>query len=242
MNTSPQLILFDIDATLLKTNRLGIRAMEIAGRELFDRDMDASNIDYAGRLDPLILRDILITNDITPTDTLLADFRAGYCKHLTQLFLEQPDAAHPLPGVLHLLTALRAHSSATLGILTGNFPETGTLKITNAGIDMDHFAILVWGDESPHNPPAREHLPAVAIDKHEQHTGSPTNPQRVLIVGDTIHDVACASAHNCRCLAVATGVHDEATLAHAGADHVVATLADTDAILSWMQFTITSST
>jgi phosphoglycolate phosphatase len=242
MNESPELILFDIDATLLKTNRLGIRAMEIAGRELFDRELDAGLVDYAGRLDPLILIDILKTNNIDPSDSTLADFRAGYFHHLKELFSIHPDSAYPLPGVQDLLTSLRTHTDAILGVLTGNFPETGTLKITNAGIDMDNFTICVWADDSPHIPPAREHLPAVGIDKHEAHTGSRPEPHRVLIIGDTIHDVSCAHAHNCKCLAVATGVHDESTLTQAGADHVVPDLADTDAILTWMGFETTSAT
>lgn len=234
MNDTPQLILFDIDATLLKTNALGIRAMEHAGLELHGKDMNAGGINYAGRLDPLILRDILTENDIEPTREALDAFRDGYRRHLTRLFEEFPDSAYPLPGVLDLLDALRAHASITLGVLTGNFAETGTMKITRAGIDMNRFEILVWGDDSPHEEPAREHLPGVGIDKHEAHTGERTDPSRVLIIGDTVHDVSCAHAHGCICLGVATGIYNEDDLRDAGAHHVVPDLSDTEAILSWM--------
>ncbi|MHC4975360.1 MAG: HAD family hydrolase [Planctomycetota bacterium] len=241
MNDTPQLILFDIDATLLKTNALGIRAMEHAGLELYERDMNASGINYAGRLDPLILIDILVENSIDPTPEELARFRDGYHRHLKRLFEEFPDSSYALPGVQDLLEALRAHASTTLGVLTGNFPETGTMKITRAGIDMDHFEILVWGDDSPHDKPAREHLPGVAIEKHEAHTGSRPDPSRVLIIGDTIHDVSCAHAHDCICLGVATGLYSHDDLRDAGAHHVVEDLSNTEAIMAWMRLAATTT-
>ena len=54
-----------------------------------------------------------------------------------------------------------------------------------------------------------------------------------MIIGDTIHDVACAAAHDCRCLAVCTGGTTEAQLRQAGATTVVPDLADSDAIIDW---------
>jgi len=44
------------------------------------------------------------------------------------------------------------------------------------------------------------------------------------VIGDTLHDVACARAHGMRCLAVATGGTTAERLAAAGADWVVADL------------------
>ena len=42
-----------------------------------------------------------------------------------------------------------------LGVLTGNFAETGRLKLRHCGIDPDAFQLHVWGDESPHPRPSR---------------------------------------------------------------------------------------
>lgn len=60
------------------------------------------------------------------------------------------------------------------------------------------------------------------------------DPQSVVIIGDTIHDVRCAKDTGCRALAVATGHHDADTLREAGADLVVDDLTDTTMLLNWM--------
>jgi phosphoglycolate phosphatase len=54
------------------------------------------------------------------------------------------------------------------------------------------------------------------------------------VIGDTPHDVACAKAHGCRALAVATGYTSAADLSSAGADRVIADLSDTDGVLEWI--------
>ena len=53
------LILFDVDATLITTSRTGIQAMGLAGRAAFGDSFDEHRVEYAGRLDPLIIADLL---------------------------------------------------------------------------------------------------------------------------------------------------------------------------------------
>ena len=62
------LILFDIDMTLITTGGSGMKAMGDAGRELFGESFATGGIDFAGRLDPLIISEMLARHDfITPT-------------------------------------------------------------------------------------------------------------------------------------------------------------------------------
>lgn len=227
------LILFDVDATLITTSRTGIKAMGLAGKSLFGPDFDERRVDYAGRLDPLIIADLLAAHDQPSDSAGINHFRAQYRVHLKSL-LEDTQLAHPCPGVPRLLAALAGHSHTTLGLLTGNFPETGAIKIAAAGIELDQFAIQVWGCDSPHCPPARNHLPEVAFARYEAHTGCPLDPSLVTVIGDTPHDVACARAHGCRSLAVATGPFDEDALIRAGADRVEKTLEKTDELVEWL--------
>src|SRR5690606_18309273 len=128
----------------------------------------------------------------------------GYRHHLSELVV-QPGMARPCPGVLELLDALEADGSFTLGLLTGNYPETGAIKLRAAGIDPDRFQIAVWGCDSPQDPPAREHLPGVGITRFFERFGREIAGEQILIIGDTPHDVSCAKAHGCRVLAVGTG-------------------------------------
>lgn len=227
------LILFDIDATLLSTQRAGVLAMGDAGRELFGPAFDEDCIDYAGRLDPLIIADLLRAHDRPTAAPDIEMFRAGYRKHLFER-LKTPGVARALPGVPELLDAVERAAGVTIGVLTGNYADTGAGKLAAAGIDVDRFAVRVWGDESPFDPPARDHLPGVALDRHAAMSGSRLPGERVLIVGDTVHDVACARAHGCRSLGVATGKYSREDLLASGADRAENDLTDTGGLLEWI--------
>ncbi len=227
------LILFDIDATLIKTSGLGIKAMGLAGRELFGAGFDERAVEYAGRLDPLIIGDLLRHHGIAETGSNVTRFRAGYRRHLEQL-LSEPGTGQTCPGVPALLERLRGRAGVTMGLLTGNFPETGRVKLRACGIGVEQFEVCAWGDESPHETPARDHLPPVAMARQARRTGSEVDPRRVVIIGDTPHDVGCARAHGCRSLGVATGHFGVGALREAGADLAVPDLSRTDEVTAWL--------
>jgi phosphoglycolate phosphatase-like HAD superfamily hydrolase len=136
--------------------------------------------------------------------------------------------------VREVLGALGSHEAFTIGLLTGNFAETGRMKLTACGIDPEQFAVCAWGDESPHDPPERAHLPPVAMGRYRERYGRAIDPGRVTIIGDTPHDVRCALAHGCRALAVATGQHGVPELTAAGAHRSVSDLAATEDIVGWL--------
>lgn len=223
------MILFDIDATLLVSGGAGIAAMEQAGKELFGDRFSAQGLDVAGRLDPLIIGEMLDRAGVPRSPRALADFRGLYGLRLAAL-LAVEGRARALPGVPALLTQLRERGE-TIGLLTGNFQETGEMKLRACGIDPAWFFPRVWGDDSPHDPPARDHLPMVAMDRYKAHREHPVDQGRLIIVGDTPHDVRCAKVHHGRCLAVATGRYGVAELAAAGADWVMNDLRETDTAL-----------
>lgn len=227
------LVLFDVDATLITTQGVGITSMVDAGREIHGPAFHARGVEFAGRLDPLILHDLLLANGVEPSAGALLALREGYRRAIAAR-LAAGAVARALPGVVELLAALaEPERGVTLGLLTGNFAETGSLKLQAAGLDPQQFAIRVWGDESPHHPPARDHLPCVAIERVSAHWGRPARGEEVTVVGDTPHDIACARANGCRVLAVATGKFSAAELR--GADRVVDDLSDVDGVLEWLR-------
>jgi phosphoglycolate phosphatase-like HAD superfamily hydrolase len=227
------LILFDIDATLITTSRTGILAMADAGRELYGQDFSEAGVDFAGRLDPLILADLLRKHGHAPTRENVERFRAAYRRHLGP-HLARPGVARALPGVQELVSALRGTSGVCIGLLTGNYADTGSLKLRAAGIDPGWFPVQVWGDDSPHDPPSRDHLPPVGLRRHREVTGLEIAPDRAVIIGDTPHDVRCALAHGLRALGVGTGMFTPAALEAAGAHRAVPNLADTQEVLRWL--------
>ncbi len=233
-------MLFDIDATLIKTGGAGMLALADAGRLLFGPGFSVEGVAFAGRLDPLIIGDLLVRNGIEPTPEHRAAMRQGYREALEARFAAE-SGSWTLPGVHELLGALAGLADRgsggdgarpTLGLLTGNFPETGTLKLKLAGIDPQRFDVCVWGDDSPHDPPAREHLPGVAMERASAAWGRPARGEEVVVIGDTPHDISCARAHGCRVLAVATGQFSAPDLAHA--DRTVEDLSETEEVLRWL--------
>jgi len=234
------LILFDIDATLLKTGGAGMLALADAGRLLFGPAFSAEGVAFAGRLDPLIIGDLLVRNGIAPTPEHRGAMRRGYREALEARFAAE-SGSWALPGVHELLGALAGLADRdsggdgarpTLGLLTGNFSETGTLKLKLAGIDPEGFRVCVWGDDSPHDPPEREHLPGVALERASAAWGRPARGAEVVVIGDTPHDISCARAHGCRVLAVATGQFSVADLGHA--DRTVEDLSETEEVVRWL--------
>ena len=226
------LVLFDIDATLLTTDGAGIRAMVEVGQRLHSPGFSAEGVEFAGRLDPLILADLLAANAIDPTPEAVAALRLGYGEALAAR-LAPGGVSRLLPGVAELVESLAAEPErVTLGLLTGNFSETGTLKLQAAGLDPQQFPIRVWGDDSPHDPPARDHLPGVALERVSTAWGRQALGEEVVIIGDTPHDIACARAHDCRVLAVATGKFSATELSHA--DETLETLSDVEAVKRWL--------
>lgn len=230
----PTLILFDIDGTLLRTAGSGIAAMGRAGRALYGDHFDERRVEYAGRLDPLIMADLLSLHGIEPTPAEMARFRSAYREHLERLMHEPAAGAGPCPGIIELLDALQSVRDVALGVLTGNYPETGAIKLRACRVAPERFPIAVWGCDSPHHPPAREHLPPVGMQRYAERFGRPIHASSVVIVGDTPHDVAAARAHGCRSLAVATGKFSVDELRAAGADRADPALTATAEIVQWM--------
>ena len=228
------LILFDIDMTLLETNHIGIDCLRDAGRALFTPKFTIEDISFGGSLDPVIIAEMLVKNGIEPTFENIQSMRSGYHKHLVSLS-EQTTVARALPGAHDLVFASATHhSKPTIGLLTGNYEETGRIKIQAAGFDPTMFTVNAWGDSSVHEKPLRSHLPPVAIENYRKAKAVSIDPQSVIIIGDTIHDVSCAKDNGCRALAVATGHASFAELEAAGADRTINDLTDTEGIMEWI--------
>ncbi|MCB1282024.1 MAG: HAD hydrolase-like protein [Salinibacterium sp.] len=231
------LFLFDIDHTLLKTSGLGRSIMLEAGLAMLGREIRIDTLDFAGRLDPLILSDLLTMNGVEATPQTLDCMRTHYVERMT-LAIESSGRIEALGGAHRLVDALERVEGATLGVLTGNYAPTGLAKLRAAGWDPGRFRISVWGDEAPGLPPTRNQLPGVAIERYLALHGRAVAGERVVVIGDTIHDVACAKAHGCRSVAVATGAFTVDELASAGADLVLDSLEPTEdialEIMGWM--------
>lgn len=231
--TAP-LLLFDIDGTLLRSGGAGMRAMRRAVSQLYRDDVDWDGIETRGSLDPVIFAEMAARNGHPHDAAGHERFRLHYVAALAEELDRGRDGVLLLPGVSALLATLRpraARGDMVLGLLTGNYRDAVPLKLRAVGLDPGWFAIQACGDDAPTRPD----LTALAMRRCARLTGSPPDPGRVIVIGDTPLDVACAHAHGCVALAVTTGWHDAATLRAAGADLVMTDLSDPTPLLELME-------
>ncbi|NWG13616.1 MAG: HAD family hydrolase [Acidobacteria bacterium] len=223
-------VLFDIDGTLLLSSRVGYRAMLEAAGHMVGRPVTLTGVDFAGRLDPEIWAGIAGLNEIENAASREAEFRASYTSILARMVRED-DIVQLLPGVSDLVQRLRNDGAVTLGLLTGNYPETGLLKIRAAGLDPRDFPVAAWGCDGN----SRRDLPRVAMRRYAEKFGRPIPPNRVLVIGDTPIDIDCARANGCVALGVATGPsYSLGDLQASLPDLAVSDLADTEYLVSWI--------
>lgn len=224
----PALILFDIDGTLLLSGRAGLRAMTRAFQDTFNIANAFDGTNFGGRTDSFLVSYALKSAGLPDTPEQHARFRDAYLPRLAEE-IQQPGTGHKglMPGVRELLDALSDFPDAYLALLTGNYREAAAIKLSHFEI-FDYFEWGAFSDDSAD----RNALVPIARGRAETYDVPRAALDRVIVIGDTPHDVACATCAGARCLAVATGGYSMEELRAAGADEVVADLSDTESVLA----------
>lgn len=210
------------------TGGAGARAMTLAFRDLFGRENAFAGVPMPGRTDQLILADALGRESLDADHAAMRAFRARYLEHLErEIDLPAPGKFKGiLPGVQELLDALTAREDVFLALLTGNFVEAARLKLEHFNL-WRYFRCGAFGEDAHE----RNALVPLAVARARE-CGLPEIPdERVVVIGDTPLDVACARAAGARAIAVATGMSDLDSLLGAGADALFEDLSDTAAVM-----------
>ena len=214
----PTIALFDIDGTLLRAGGAGRRAVELALCEVLEDDngsVSLESVEFAGRTDPWIVRTALMQYGVTANDALINEVLQRYVAHLPRE-LELASAFEVLPGVLSLLAELTARDDVVVGLGTGNTQPAAYAKLARGGLDS-FFSFGGFG--SDHTD--RAELLRTGLSRGLERAGARPGGARVVVIGDTPHDVAAAQAIGAHCVAVSTGGYDGSALEAAGATVVV---------------------
>ncbi len=211
------LFLFDIDGTLLSTGGAGSSAMRRAFAALWGLEDGFARIEFSGRTDRAILRDAWATAAASQNSFGydIARFKRAYLRRLPSTLLECEGSV--LAGVVETLELLSRNDSATIALATGNFRRGAGLKLRHYGID-GYFRGGGFGDRAEN----REDMLGEALRACRAFGAYDT----VFVLGDTVHDIACARQHGAVAVGVTTGPSDAAALSAAGADIVLETMAD----------------
>ena len=200
MKRNYELIVFDLDGTLMDSEAKILRCLAAAAADLGLADPGAGasrNIIGLGMEEALTI----LFPDLTVAlrEQFLARFREHY------LYL---DKAHPdfFPGVLHGLAEL-AQAGRLLAIATGR-PRRGLDRVLRAAGLEALFVATRCADESTSKPHPRMLEEILAKTEIER--------QRAIMVGDTIYDLQMARRAGVDALAVSYGAHERERLLEEG--------------------------
>ena len=198
------LYLFDIDGTLLHAHGSGRGAFDAVFAD-HHGVIDASvGIRYGGKTDPAIVDEIFRARlGRAPSAAEHAAFLDAYVPRLRGLLAQH--GVEVIAGALEALEFLAARDGIVLGIATGNVRAGAEAKLAAAGLAR-WFTLGGYGCDSA----VRAELVACAIRRAG-------DVREVIVVGDTIHDIAAARACGAKVCAVATGSDPPDKLAHADA-------------------------
>ena len=224
----PALILFDIDGTLLLSGRAGLRAMTRAFATTFGITDAFAGQHFGGRTDSYLVSNALRTHGMPDTPEEHERFRHNYIPLLAEE-IEQPGTGHKglMPGARELLEALDDHHHLHLALLTGNYREAAEIKLQHFEL-WDFFEWGAFSDDAAD----RNALVPIARSRAEIYDIPGEAIERVIVIGDTPHDIECARVAGARSIAVATGGFTVEQLRDAGADEVLPDLSDTNRVLA----------
>lgn len=189
----PVLYLFDIDGTLLHAHRSGRDAFDAVFEEQHGLTNASEGVRYGGKTDPSIIEEIFVARmGRRPRAAEVAAFLDAYLPRL-QVLLEAA-GVEVLAGVVETLEYLQPR--CTMGVATGNVKAGAHAKLAAGKLDR-WFDFGGFGCDS--------HLRAELVAKAIARARERGDVEQVVVVGDTVHDIAAARACNAKIVAVATG-------------------------------------
>jgi len=226
------LLLWDIDGTLIHSGGAGERALVAALRDEFGIAGTLEDIEVAGRTDPWIAHRVLAKFALPDTAENVSRYLGGYLNALPrELASASPQPAQILPGIRELLTALAKRTDVAQGLLTGNLRRGAEIKLRHHDLWL-HFAFGAFADDSE----TRNELGPHAVRRAASHHSVEFTADRIFVIGDTPHDIACGKAIGACTIAVATGHYTVAQLRAHFPTAVFADLSDTAAVLAKLGF------
>ncbi len=153
--------------------------------------------------------------------TLTADQYPLFIERYRHHFLARDPGIKLFDGIPDLLATLKARQVA-LGVATGKSRKGLDRVLQNMQLHA-HFHVTRCADESCSKPD-----PAMLLEIMEE---LQLDPDRVLMVGDTTHDVQMATAAGVDSMAVTYGAHDPDTLLQAAPTIMVGSVTE---MRSWL--------
>lgn len=218
MASTPKILLFDIDGTLVATGGAGAVAWRRAFQDLHGIPADIGQFTDAGMTDPDVgAKTFEAVLHRKPTPHELAQLIQRRLEYLPDAVAESRGYT-VLPGVPDRLRQL-SRAGHLLGLITGNGDGAAFVKLARGDL-MRWFTFGAYATAGVDRPG----IVRRAVERGEATLGIDVPNRDICVIGDTPLDIDAAHAVGCTAIAVATGHYDAAALREAGADHVLETL------------------
>lgn len=217
MSAAPRLVVFDVDGTLVDSQRqihaTMTRAFASAGRP---EPGLAEVLSIVGLSLPEAVARLLPGAERDEVVAIVAAYRAGF--GLTRA----ADPAPLYPGAAEAVRALSREPGLRLGVATGKSRRGLDHMLAAHGLAA-HFVTRQVADDHPSKPHPSMLRAALA------ETGA--EPAQAVMIGDTTYDMDMAAAAGMPALGVAWGYHPAEALERAGAARVIESFAALPAAL-----------
>jgi phosphoglycolate phosphatase len=191
-------LFWDIDGTLLLTARAGIFALEEAAEQALVRRVDLATMLTAGLTDFEIAQEICRAEGVDDPAAPAA-LLAAYERLLPERLGWR--RGRVLPNVRQNLESLAARDDVVNMLLTGNVAGGAEAKLRHYGLWEFFGAGGAFSVEGCDRPAIARRARELAAE----HGGEVPPGERIVVIGDTPHDIRCGHAIGARTLAVATG-------------------------------------
>jgi len=218
-----RLLLFDIDGTLITSGGAGEGALKDAVQQFLGEDEDLKSITIAGATDSGIARALLKAHGREQTPENIAGLIDRYLTLLPERLTEHPGRV--LPGILELLTRLRACEGVAMALLTGNMRRGAEIKLSHYGV-WHFFEFGAFADDHHDRNELGKFAAARARDAH----GVEFEADQIYVIGDTPRDIACGRAIGAKTVAIATGNYSRKELAKDEPDFLFDDFSDVDSV------------
>lgn len=206
--TTPTLVIFDCDGTLVDSQNAIVASMDFAFRAHGLEPPPRSKIlSIVGLSLPRAVEVLMPGHPILLAHKVSESYKAGFGASI----LDEKNRDPLFAGAGLVVEQLAATSGVTLGIATGKSLR-GVHRLLDREDWRAHFATIQTADNAPSKPDPGMILQAMAESGAE--------PATTVMIGDTTYDIDMARAAGVHAIGVSWGYHPVADLRRSGA-HVI---------------------
>jgi phosphoglycolate phosphatase-like HAD superfamily hydrolase len=220
--SSQDLLLFDIDGTLIRRCTAHVKAFSAAIETIYTKISDFSSLKPHGKTDPSLVIEALRLQG-WPDDRILP--RLDDCLKLIETLFSALVHAYPTEAYEDAAPFLQSlvDRNFHLGLVTGNLESIAYLKLEQGGLG-GFFRVGGFGSDDQD----RTRLVRLAMERAAEKLGCRPAPDRVFLFGDTPYDVKAGREAGVKTVGVATSIFSKEDLSRAGADFITGCLKDAE--------------